>query len=1450
MALEYKVKISPTLDSDKAKEIIEILRKAFADGKIDVDMSPLIASMQDMSGAVDFVNNKVQELAVGFQNVMESVKIVSSNIVDTANTFGSISSAVENTSESFDKVSASVQAVTDSIKSTTENTKESADITELQVDQYLKIEELLGSINDKIYEYSEAINNVIENLDAMNVELDFAKDNVIEIIENMELLRDNIIEITENMESFSAIDMSRLVENISKVSEDFSSIIEKIESITDGIFSMSEAFSSVRDAAENITENFNNVNDSAVNFKDNIDKSKSSFEQISSDADKTSESFDNAADSVNKVTINIERAAKSSELQNAQYDKMSATLSDVNIKIQEQISKIADAKDEAIRLGKSMNGVTDSSGAPLTNIVKMENALKKLQADAVIVADKMSNIGKSTMSMKIGMESSSKASALLSKSLLSLSPPLIAAKLIMDLFQDIIGNIMEQLKTIVGNLTSGLMPALQPILDIASGILMVFKPLLDIIFAIVGSGLDVLFKLISLLIEPIAIGVKALVDGFMALVTPIMKIAELLGIIPVGTAEATAETLKLKKVYAEAVAEQENILQALQEGEQVTSEQISKQKDLLKYLDSERQKRTLTSNELEAQAKAQQIISQNNILHLNQLKEQVESGKDISWELAKQSERQEYLNKLQANGTKLQKEQKKEVEAYNEAVKAIATYKEKQKNDQIKSWELDKEMGKLSKESIGIIKQRIALLKEELLTKQYINVEDREAAFNEMKRLEKILESQKKSSGSQVDIAKKLNEDLQKIRDENIKQTEKYNAMQIENAYERNIELLNLERKYAQETINTEIERLQSLAEKDKKHRQLYLDLIQENKNKELQLQVEHTDKLVKMREEEFRKVNEAFTKAQDKFRVMLDKARADEINNRIKISEENIKLQEDEANKLAEKRMTIAIKEAEDNARLLKEAAQERARLNTESAKQRGVLAEEELRIAEELASEELQIQKDLDAMLLLLNENTNKEILKNEENRIKKIAVLNIQAINDNVERERASKIAAINEEFEIKKKQYADNKAILERLEKERLLAIAKINAEIYARESKKRLDAVKQQWALEFEIAKQFTDKINNYIAQNLDFDKRTREFEKGLEAQEKALRASYLRRELTDEQYHLKRVELEMNAEEEIARMRQERTEAMLELVNNSFDTIADTFRNYSQKVIEEMALLSEYIEDERTGQLIKNEEWMKKNEELNAIMYAQMGAVAGQFFANMISGNDSMLKNIVVSTLKMLDAMVNIWAAKIFANEVSTKGMLGIPTALALTAAMKALIAVAQASKFYKGGLITDGVRHKDSTYIHAAKDEFIVNNKAVLKENNLQILEEANKKNRSIVDIVFEKYISKNNLQILEEANKRNMLIRDIVLNKEKARGFGAINLNTYSKFSESNSDIIVNNKVLERQMKLTNYKLDTLINIMDDNNLITENTNKILKKDSDTYAKEVRNKRLAKVS
>ena len=34
MALEYKIKISPTLDSDKAKEIIDNLKKSFEDGKI------------------------------------------------------------------------------------------------------------------------------------------------------------------------------------------------------------------------------------------------------------------------------------------------------------------------------------------------------------------------------------------------------------------------------------------------------------------------------------------------------------------------------------------------------------------------------------------------------------------------------------------------------------------------------------------------------------------------------------------------------------------------------------------------------------------------------------------------------------------------------------------------------------------------------------------------------------------------------------------------------------------------------------------------------------------------------------------------------------------------------------------------------------------------------------------------------------------------------------------------------------------------------------------------------------------------------------------------------------------------------------------------------------------------------------------------------------------------
>ena len=105
--------------------------------------------------------------------------------------------------------------------------------------------------------------------------------------------------------------------------------------------------------------------------------------------------------------------------------------------------------------------------------------------------------------------------------------------------------------------------------------------------------------------------------------------------------------------------------------------------------------------------------------------------------------------------------------------------------------------------------------------------------------------------------------------------------------------------------------------------------------------------------------------------------------------------------------------------------------------------------------------------------------------------------------------------------------------------------------------------------------------------------------------------------------------------------------------------------------------------------------------------------------------------------------------------------------------------------------------------------------------------------------------------MSILEEANRTKGDITDIVLKKYGLKGIGSPNLEMLQKFSDTNSPVVFNlNGDLQKQMKLTNYKLDTLINVMDDNNFITENTNKILKKDSDIYANEVRNRRVAKIS
>ena len=45
MAIEYKIQISPTLESDKVKVIAENLKKAFAVGKIDIDLSPMVETV-------------------------------------------------------------------------------------------------------------------------------------------------------------------------------------------------------------------------------------------------------------------------------------------------------------------------------------------------------------------------------------------------------------------------------------------------------------------------------------------------------------------------------------------------------------------------------------------------------------------------------------------------------------------------------------------------------------------------------------------------------------------------------------------------------------------------------------------------------------------------------------------------------------------------------------------------------------------------------------------------------------------------------------------------------------------------------------------------------------------------------------------------------------------------------------------------------------------------------------------------------------------------------------------------------------------------------------------------------------------------------------------------------------------------------------------------------------
>jgi hypothetical protein len=543
--------------------------------------------------------------------------------------------------------------------------------------------------------------------------------------------------------------------------------------------------------------------------------------------------------------------------------------------------------------------------------------------------------------------------------------------------------------------------------------------------------------------------------------------------------------------------------------------------------------------------------------------------------------------------------------------------------------------------------------------------------------------------------------------------------------------------------------------------------MIAERRAQEVQEEKQHQENIVKVRVK-------ALETAQEKIRKVIEEAQKTEINTRTQITEENIKAQEKEAVKLIENKRKLLETELEENAAQAIKLLQ-----------QQGATAEEILKINEELENAKL-----------LLKENAMREISKIEIEADKKYADLKAQSIADNVKREQQLAENAIREEYQKRMELYKDNAEIMKRLNVEMNQAIAKSNKEIFEKDAKEKLKIYMDEWQKKFDIAKKFTAMIEDIGKKNKEFESREKQLNASLKAQENALQASYLRRELTDEQYHLKRVELEMQAEEELAKMREEKMVAYNEALQSGFSGFKDMLQERSQALLEALAT-----------DLLTADEHAEKMKELNQLMYAGIAASAAETFADILTGQEEFGKSMVLFALKTLEQMIPIFVAKQFGTSTGQLGLAGIAVAAGLAATLKALTAIARAAMF-EGGLIKNGVRHKDSVPAILAKGEFVTNNTTVSKGKNLEILELANKTKGNIIDIVMEKY---------------------------GIKGIGAPNIEMLQKFSNTNPAIVVNTSgQLEKQIKQTNRKLDTLIGAFYDNNYITENTNKILKKDT----------------
>ena len=133
MALTYNVSVAPTLDKDKTKDAVENLKALFTDGKIDIDLSPVVETASKMAEAFANVTKEIENFGSKFND----------NIDKTKQLFKNMSEGVDNTSKAVEEA--------------TKNIEQSTKLTGVQKDNFDKMTATLASVNLKIGDYKDKI---------------------------------------------------------------------------------------------------------------------------------------------------------------------------------------------------------------------------------------------------------------------------------------------------------------------------------------------------------------------------------------------------------------------------------------------------------------------------------------------------------------------------------------------------------------------------------------------------------------------------------------------------------------------------------------------------------------------------------------------------------------------------------------------------------------------------------------------------------------------------------------------------------------------------------------------------------------------------------------------------------------------------------------------------------------------------------------------------------------------------------------------------------------------------------------------------------------------------------------------------------------------------------------------------------------------------------------------